>query len=333
MSTPDNNNMSNGNNGLPTRPGNINGDSTGEETPRVVSPRVAKRRAEMAEEQAQQVQEEAATEETKKTGKLGRLKRKKKDVAEPAVENIDKTADDSDEDAEDTTEKKQKKSLKEMTFADLIPSRKSKAEPMLPIGNNILIDLMPQSHKELVEVRQAKRRWVSIFSTVVIACVIISSASFAYNLQTQSRVSSELSTQETLDLQIAEYSEVNTALQSQEQAETLLNGAAGSEIDWNRLITTIEESLPAGTSVGALSVTTGGTVEDEISSAITMDLTSDSTLGYSDSLDAMQNINGVEQVEIGGLAAASDGRYVYTMSFTYDTSILTKEFAFEQEGE
>lgn len=235
------------------------------------------------------------------------------------------------EEDEEVDKKKKKKSLSEMTFSDLLPSKKDKTEAKLPLGENILIDLMPQSHKTVVEIRQARRTWTGVFGAVVIGCLIGSGLALGYNWQTEKQVSKEQIVQEDLDLKIAQYAEVNQALQSETSARDLLNTAAGNEIDWNDLITTIESNLPAGTRIGSLTVVNGGTVEDEVSSAVTMNLTSDTTLGYSDALRAVEGINGVQKVEIGGLSMGGENQYVYTMSFTFDTSILTERFAIIEE--
>jgi len=260
--------------------------------------------------------------------KTRKEKRAEDRLKTPRLDDGDETLDDEDENGENA---KKKKSFSEMTVKDLLPSKKEKTEQKIPIGGNILIDLMPQSHKDVVATRDAKRRWTSIFAIVVAGCLMASGLSFAYNMQTQSQVSSEQSKQEALDLQIARHAEVNQALQSETTARGLLETSAGNEIDWNELISTIQTNLPQGTRITSLNVMTGGTPEDEISSAITMNLTSDSTLGYSDSLRAVENIDGVQQVEIGGLSVSGEGSYTYTMSFTFDTSILTERFATVEE--
>lgn len=247
--------------------------------------------------------------------------------------NLLNPVEDADgEESEEVDKKKKKKSLSEMTFSDLLPSKKDKTEAKLPLGENILIDLMPQSHKTVVEVRQARKTWTGVFGAVVIGCLIGSGLSLGYNWQTQQKVQKEQVVQEELDLKIAQYAEVNQALQSEGAARDLLNTAAGNEIDWNNLITTIESNLPAGTRISSLTVVNGGTVEDEVSSAVTMNLTSDTTMGYSDALRAVEGINGVQKVEIGGLSMGGENQYVYAMSFTFDTSILTERFAIIEEA-
>lgn len=273
--------------------------------------------------------------EKKKRGSLfdRKNKDKKSEKSDSLLSNnlLSENDDDSD-DQTDGEEKKAKKSLKEMTLSDLIPKKKDKGDIGIPLGENILIDLMPQSHKDVVETREAKRSWTGIFAAIVIGCVVVSGASVFYSYQTQAKVKAEQDRHAAIDLEIARHAEVNQAIQSESSARTLLDTAAGNEIDWNELITTIEGDLPPGTNIVSLNVTNGGGIDDEISSAITMNLSSTSTFGYSDSLRAVEGINGVQQVEIGGLSGSSDGGYSYTMSFTYDTSILTERFTLEEEA-
>lgn len=271
--------------------------------------------------------------EKKKRGSLfdRKNKDKKSEKSDSLLSNNLLSENDDPDDQTDGEEKKAKKSLKEMTLSDLIPKKKDKGDIGIPLGENILIDLMPQSHKDVVETREAKRSWTGIFAAIVIGCVVVSGASVFYSYQTQAKVKAEQDKHATIDLQIARHAEVNQAIQSESSARSLLDTAAGNEIDWNDLITTIEGNLPPGTNIVSLNVTNGGGIDDEISSAITMNLSSTSTFGYSDSLRAVEGINGVQQVEIGGLSGSSDGGYSYTMSFTYDTSILTERFTLEEE--
>lgn len=272
------------------------------------------------------------TSEEGKEKKTKRGRKNKKD--DTSSKNLDKNLlnpVDEDGDESEEAEKKKKKSLREMTLSDLLPSKKDKTEAKLPLGENILIDLMPQSHKTVVEVRQAKKTWTGVFGAVVIGCLVGSGLALGYNWQTQQKVQKEQVVQEDLDLKIAQHAEVNQALQSESAARDLLSTAAGNEIDWNDLITTIESNLPAGTRISSLAVVNGGTVEDEVSSAVTMNLTSDTTLGYSDALRSVEGINGVQKVDIGGLSMGGENQYVYAMSFTFDTSILTERFSIIEE--
>lgn len=205
-----------------------------------------------------------------------------------------------------------------------------KKEPAIPIGENIEVSLIPDSHKRNVEARKAKNNWTIIFGLTVLVGVVAGFLMFAYNLQLQTQLESERRQQETIDLSISRHAEVHQALESEKIAQQLLGTSAGNEIDWSRLVSTIEQQLPQGTEITSLSVTNGGLINDEVSSSITLNLTSDSTFGYSDSLRAIENISGVEQVEIGGLAVSGEGGYTYRMSFTYDTSILTERFSMEE---
>lgn len=217
------------------------------------------------------------------------------------------------------TEKKQKVSLKERF-------KKEKKVPAIDLGGNIVVSLVPDSHKKNVEARKTKNSWTAIFGFAVLSSVVASGTMFAYSLQTDAQLSSETVKQETLDLSISRHAEVHQAIESEKIAKQLLGQAAGNEVNWGQLVGIIEEQLPQGTEISSLSVTNGGTSDDEISSRVLLNLTSDSTFGYSDSLNAVEDIPGVQQVEIGGLATSGDGGYTYQMVFTYDTSILTERF-------
>lgn len=217
-----------------------------------------------------------------------------------------------------------KKTLKER----LTPEKKS---PAIDLGKNITVSLIPDSHKRNVDARKSKNNWTAIFGFAVIVSVVASAAMFGLNLQAESQLASERLDQEIIELSISRHAEVHQALESEQIAQQLLNSAAGNEIDWKQLVGIIEQQLPQGTDIASLAVTNGGLADDEISSSVTLSLNSTSTFGYSDSLRAVEGINGVEEVEIGGLSVSGENGYTYQMSFTYDTSILTERFSLESD--
>lgn len=205
----------------------------------------------------------------------------------------------------------------------ILPEKKPK---QIPVGGNILVDLMPQSHKDIVAIRNTRRRWTTAVVVFFAACLIISLITYSTNVFSGSQLSAERIAQEQVDIKINGYAEINQALNSQAESNALLAKAAGTEIDWSKLVSTIESSLPSGTSILSMSVVTGGGVKDKNSSAISMNLSSESTFGYSDSLKAIQSTPGVTGFEIGGLTSTSDSQYKYSVTFSYDTSILTQRF-------
>ena len=233
----------------------------------------------------------------------------------------------SDTQVEETveeTEEKQKVSLRDRF-------KREKKAPAIELGGNIVVNLIPDSHKESVEAKKTKNSWTAIFGFAVLVSVLASGAMFAYNLQVNSQLETETLKQATIDLSIARHAEVHQAIESEGIAKQLLSQAAGNEVNWNQFVGIIEQQLPQGTEITSLAVTNGGDVSDEVSSRVILNLTSNSTFGYSDSLNAVEGISGVQQVEIGGLSAAGEGGYTYQMVFTYDTSILTERFALEDE--
>jgi hypothetical protein len=139
----------------------------------------------------------------------------------------------------------------------------------------------------------------------------------------------------TITQDTAAYAEVNSALELQKVAIDSLNLAAGSEIDWNKLISSIERNLPSGTQISAISVTGGGEKpksknDPDVAAVINLNLSSSATIGYSDSLRMIENMPGVKGVEISGLKTEGE-RYTYTLSFTYDTSLLTERFTLKDK--
>lgn len=224
--------------------------------------------------------------------------------------------------------KKEKGEKKDIDLKQLF-SKKDK-DSGIPLTNNFLIDLTPQSHKDVIAIRRSKKTWTYTVSFVLIACIMAAAGFWAMKFQTKTNLDAEISNQEQIDIKISNYAEINQTLESEKESVRLLNQAAGAEIDWEKLIKNIESALPSGTEITSLGVTNGGGSEDDVSSAIIMSLSSKETIGYSDTLKAVQGIGGVNSVEIGGLSASGDNAYTYKMAFTYDKSILTENYELEK---
>lgn len=200
----------------------------------------------------------------------------------------------------------------------------------ISLGENILIDLMPSSYREVVEMRTLKRRaFYAIIATLVIF-IVASLGVYTNSAIVSSSLKTERSTHASLDSQIAEYAEVNQALESQKESKKLLNQGASSEIDWNKLIKTVSDSLPNNTQILSLSSVAGDPATGKNVAGVLLSLSSKSDLQYSDSLASIRNISGVSDVKIGPGQRSGEDRFNYQISFTYDHSILTGRFISEE---
>lgn len=215
-------------------------------------------------------------------------------------------------------------------------SRKGDKQKSIPLGETIFVDLTPPSHKKLVDVRNLKKKWTYGIFGVAAFCVAASFAALGLNATAEASLASERGAQLVITKDTATYAKVNSALELQKIATESLNIAAGSEINWTKLVSSIEGNLPAGTQISAISVTGGGEKpkkdgDPDVAAVINLNLSSSSTLGYSDSLRMIENMPGVASVEISGLKSEST-RYVYTLSFTYDSTLLTERFTLKDKG-
>lgn len=213
--------------------------------------------------------------------------------------------------------------------------RKGDEQKSIPLGEAIFVDLTPPSHKKLVELRHLKKKWTYGIFGVISFCIAASFVAVGLNATAEAALASELDAQVVITKNTAAYAEVNSALELQKIAVDSLNLAAGSEINWSRLISSVEGSLPSGTQINAISVTGGGvkpkSANDlDVAAVINLNLSSGSTIGYSDSLKMIEGMSGVKGVEISGLKTEG-ARYTYTLSFTYDTSLLTERFTLKDK--
>jgi hypothetical protein len=213
--------------------------------------------------------------------------------------------------------------------------RKGDQQKRIPLGEAIFVDLTPPSHKKLVDLRILKKKWSYGLFGVAAFCMAASFAAVGLNATAEAALTAEKNAQVVITQNTAAYAEVNSALELQKVAVDSLNLAAGSEINWNRLISSVESNLPSGTRISAISVTGGGVKpksegDPDVAAAINLNLSSGATIGYSDSLKKIESMPGVDSVEISGLKTEGE-RYTYTLSFTYDTSLLTERFTLKDK--
>lgn len=263
---------------------------------------------------------------------LERFKRKsdQSENDKPKLEN-DKSKSDKPKADKSKIDKPKLKAEKQEIKFDLERFKRNKdKQESIPLGEAIFVDLTPPSHKKLVEVRNLKKQWRYGLMGVAVFCVAASFVAVGLNTAAEGSLAAEGDAQLVITQNTATYAKVNSALELQKVAVDSLNLAAGSEINWNKLISSIEKNLPSGTQISAISVTSGGEKpkakgDPNIAAVINLNLSSGTTIGYSDSLKKIEGITGISSVEISGLKSEKE-RYNYTLSFTYDTSLLTDRF-------
>lgn len=244
------------------------------------------------------------------------------------------------ESIEETDTKRKELQKFDLSKIDLRKIELKKKLPRIPVGQSLAIDLMPQSYKDTVELRQTKKKWIGYSVVALVVSLIIPAFAFIVGQQIAGQISAEQDKHAVLDLQIAKHAEINQALESAGEARRLLEKSAGMEVDWNKLMGTIEGSLPEGTRITAISVVSGGkdtrTAQEKednpsdrpTSSVVLLSLASNDTFGYSDTLKALEGINIVDEVTISGLSI-TNGQYLYSAAFPVDISILTERFGLE----
>lgn len=258
---------------------------------------------------------------------LNDKKEKNKKIKKPKIGSKKNKGSDSEGEGEEAAPKK-KLDLRKLDLSkiDLKKIELSRKVPRLPLPTSVKINLTPMSHLNVIKERKAKSTIIKSFIGIFVACVVASGTVIGLNANTNSKLSVARDNNEAVQAEIAKYADVSQVLDSQEEAKRLLGKAASNEVNWQKLIDTVLESLPSGTTATAISVQSGGKSTDKVSTAINIELVSNSPMGYSDTLNAVNDINGVSLVNIGGLTSAGDNLYSYSMSFALDSSYLTKKY-------
>jgi len=218
---------------------------------------------------------------------------------------------------------KEKKS-KEGTPAEPKAAKPAKAGKGIPVGR-VLVDLTPEAYRDAIKTRELKKNWVFVVAGTFALSVLALSLIFTSGLPLRTDLDSKLNTNTQLQAALGQYQDINQAVDQMGATKDKLNQAAGGEIDWSSLISSLEGALPSGTSVKSIGININAS-SSEKSAAILISFVADSPLGYADTLKAIQSAQGVSNVQVGGLTS-TDGGYSFSATMDYDTSIRTNRFA------
>lgn len=217
-------------------------------------------------------------------------------------------------------------STKEINLKGLL----ARKEDSFDVGGNILIDLTPASYREVIELRQHKKRWTYIVFAVMILAAIGLGFSYFKFLSADLALKGVENEQEVIDQQVQEFADINDVLVARDNARVTLESAAGSELDWEKVYQNINSELPSDTSIARLAVNVNENAVSNVAAAVQIDLTAGSTMSYADTLEVITDLKEVSSVTIGGLKSSGEG-YTFSMAFTYDPSIKTDRYNYTQQ--
>lgn len=207
-----------------------------------------------------------------------------------------------------------------------------KLDKTMPAGSFLAIDLTPESYRKIIALRRQKRTWVYSFLLIFAACVGYSLYLYSDFAKVDAELQQEVALSGEVDAQIAEFSEINNALNARDRGRTFTTEAAASEIRWSSLVQGIQSSLPSGTSITSMNVEVNQNAQGEVAAVVFANLSATTTTGYSDAIGALNGINGVSQVQIGDMTSSGDG-FTFSVAFAYDGSIRTGEYLFDDDEE
>lgn len=207
------------------------------------------------------------------------------------------------------------------------PAKKDKQQGKakgIPIGK-VNVDLTPDFYKDAVYARQLKKQWIFINGGVLAIVALILSFVFVSTLPAKSDLNNQMTLNKNLQSALAQYQDVSMLIEEKKSVETKLQNAAGNEIDWVKLIDSIQDALPGGTSMSSIGISTTDGSDKEKGATILVRFVSDSPLGYADTLQSVQSAKGISNVEISGMSSTGES-YQFAATMHYDNSIKTNRF-------
>lgn len=214
----------------------------------------------------------------------------------------------------------------EVTDGAKEPKASTKAKTKgLPIGR-VNINLTPEFYKEAVYARQLKKQWIFINAGIVALAALVLSFIFVSGLPAKSNLENQMVLNKNLQSALVEYQDITILIDQKSATENKLIQAAGNEIDWSKLIDSIQNTLPNGTSISSIGITTTDSSNKEVGATILVQFVAKSPLGYADTLRSVQTAKGISNVEISGMSSTGES-YQFSATMNYDHSIKTNRFS------
>lgn len=205
-------------------------------------------------------------------------------------------------------------------FSKFKPKKKFKG---IELGQ-VLLDYTPASHFEEIETRRAKKTWLTANVVILAGCVFTTLGIFSTTLITQNEVQSSRIEKIQMQAQLGQYSQEDNAVNQNSDVVAKLTQAAGGEVNWRKLVDDVQNALPGGTNIASISINADAE-SSERGAVVLLGVTSDSPVGYADTINAMENMAGITNLNIGQLSGG--GSYAYSMTFDFDTDVRTYRFS------
>jgi hypothetical protein len=213
-------------------------------------------------------------------------------------------------------------------------SRLASRAPVLPIGALPRVDLLPPSEMRRRDMMARARTWLFIgLGTLAVALLAVGGA-FAYNVTATVRLGFEQARTQQILVAIAELSEVSRAIALRTELSQMGTQAMAGDLEWSRVIGTIEERLPDGVSIIDYALLAGPVPEEGVDAASstgafgTVTVSSAQPLAFVDVTRSLREVESVRVTEVAELLRVDDGPfYEYRVEFTIDQSVYTGAFA------
>lgn len=197
-------------------------------------------------------------------------------------------------------------------------------------GGYARVDLMPKAHRDRREAREAKSLWVRIFAGAAGLTFVAVGGSFGYSVHTNQIYQDAQSREEASMQELAEYQDVTQMLRDIESLQVDVESTTETAVDWENLISTIEENLPSTSSLADYTVSPG-TPSGESGTAVVVDATinSEDPLDYSEIVGFIPDST---EIRLGNMSYSGDS-YSYPVSIGFSEAVLENAEDSDDDGE
>ncbi|MDX2377128.1 hypothetical protein M4I32_09985 [Microbacterium sp. LRZ72] len=204
------------------------------------------------------------------------------------------------------------------------------------------VNLMPRAERERRSRAALTRGWAWAMVGALAVVAVAGGAAFVLKLTADQQLVAEQAETSALLGQMAELSEVSTALADTERLGAFRAEAMATHLGWSDALSTLQTALPGGVAITDFELAAGAAPAGDAAAADpaaglsgTLTLTSAAPVDMADTIRAVRDVSGVLSADGRDLASTGDGDaarvYTYILGVELDQSVYTGAYAAEEE--
>ncbi len=204
------------------------------------------------------------------------------------------------------------------------------------IGGEPRVSLMPNEVNDLKLLRATRKRLVAGTFGVLILVALAVGGSMLFATLAQAKLDVARTTSQDLLLREADFAELRQVQQGTALAEAAQQVGASTEIEWKTYLNDLQRTLPAGVTIGSVTIESASPFEDFSQSSAPLQASRVATLSFTAVsptipdiprwLDGLAKLVGFADAVPDSVSIQSDGTYIVNMSMHINADAYSHRF-------